>query len=103
MKCPGCTHDPVDATGAYYPCINCEYRKLWEVDVRADLLPKTWEGRLARLEEECGELIKAIGKMHRFGRVATDPKTKIKYDNVCDIMDEAKDVKDAAERFLSGT
>ena len=71
--------------------------------MRADLLPTTWEGRLARVEEECGEVIKAIGKMHRFGRVATDPKTKKKYDNVADIMDEVSDLSDAVNRFLKNT
>jgi hypothetical protein len=68
--------------------------------MRVDLLPTTWDGRLARIEEECGETIKAIGKMHRFGRTATDPKTKIEYDNVSDLMAEIYDLRDAIDRFL---
>jgi NTP pyrophosphatase (non-canonical NTP hydrolase) len=68
--------------------------------MRPDLLPRTWDTRLARVEEECGEVIKAIGKLHRFGRLATDPKTKLKYDNVADIMAEMYDLKDAIDRFL---
>lgn len=35
--------------------------------MREDLLPVTWDGKLARLEEEMGEVIKAIGKLRRFG------------------------------------
>jgi NTP pyrophosphatase (non-canonical NTP hydrolase) len=63
---------------------------------RPDLYPTDFDGWLAKLEEECGEVIKAIGKFHRFGPVATDPKTGVVYDNIADIIREAGDVAQAA-------
>lgn len=67
--------------------------------MREDLLPSTFDTKLARIEEEAGEVIKAIGKYHRFGATATDPKTNITYDNIKDIYSELSDLKHAIERF----
>lgn len=71
--------------------------------MREDLLPTSFDGRLARLIEEMAEVLKCIGKLQRFGRQATDPKTNIKYDNVKDLGDELVDLKHAIaemEKFL---
>jgi hypothetical protein len=68
--------------------------------MRVDLFPKTTEGKLAHVEEECGEVIKALGKLHRFGETATDPKTGITYDNVVDLHEELKQLNGAIERYL---
>ncbi len=34
-------------------------------------LPKTEEGRRWRLAEECGEVVRALGKIGRFGLIGT--------------------------------
>ena len=56
--------------------------------MRQDLLPKTVEGKLARIVEECGEVLQAIGKIQRFGYTATDPLTNKRYDNWLDLQTE---------------
>lgn len=68
--------------------------------MRTDLFPATTEGKLAHLEEECGEVIKAIGKLHRFGEFAKDPKTGFEYDNVKDLHEEILQLRGAIERYL---
>ena len=73
---------------------------------RADLLPKTFEGAIYKLTEECGELLQAIGKLQRFGKTATDPITGIRYDNWGAVQDEMADVQEAimkARRFSTLT
>lgn len=71
--------------------------------MRNDLLPTSFDGRIARLIEETGEVLKAIGKLQRFGKEAIDPKTNIKYDNVQDLKEELEDLKHSiseVEKFL---
>lgn len=71
--------------------------------MRNDLLPTSFEGRMARLIEETAEVLKCIGKLQRFGREAIDPKTDIKYDNILDLKNELEDLKHAIaeiEKFL---
>lgn len=58
--------------------------------MRTDLLPTTREGKLARVLEECGEVIQAYGKLLRFGETAVDPKTQITYDNTVDLTEELR-------------
>jgi len=67
--------------------------------MRQDLIPKTRSKRIARVLEEAGEVIKAIGKLQRFGKIARDPKTKIKYDNVADLRAEMKDLRHAIDEL----
>lgn len=67
--------------------------------MREDLLPTSFEGRLSRLVEECGEVLQAVGKIQRFGREAQDPVTKIKYDNVADLRQELVDLKDSIKQI----
>lgn len=67
--------------------------------MRHDLLPHTFDGKVARVVEECGETLQAIGKLQRFGRVATDPSTKFTYDNVHDLNRELQDLQDAIRRL----
>lgn len=57
---------------------------------RPDLYPTDFDGWLAKVEEECGELIMAIGKYRRFGPTAIDPKTNVSY--IDDILVEGSDV-----------
>lgn len=63
--------------------------------MRNDLLPTSFDGRLARLIEETAEVLKCIGKLQRFGKQAMDPVTNVKYDNEQDLRDELKDLKHA--------
>jgi hypothetical protein len=69
--------------------------------MREDLLPITWDGKLSRLEEEIGEVIKAIGKLRRFGEYATDPKTGIPYQNKQDLFLEIIDLQSAINELVS--
>lgn len=66
---------------------------------RADLLPDTYEGKLANVVEECGEFLMAYGKYMRFGALATDPKTGRTYDNKADMHEEMKDIMAALRRI----
>lgn len=71
--------------------------------MRDDLLPTSFDGRIARLIEETAEVLKCIGKLQRFGKEAIDPKTNIKYDNLKDLKEELQDLKHAVaevEKFL---
>jgi len=71
--------------------------------MRSDLLPTSFDGRIARLIEEAAEVLKCIGKLQRFGKQAIDPTTNIKYDNEKDLKDELQDLKHAIqelEKFL---
>lgn len=63
--------------------------------MREDLLPKTNEEKIAYLIEECGEVLKAIGKYQRFGPTAVDPVTGIEYNNVSDLLIEMQDLERA--------
>lgn len=67
--------------------------------MRLDLLPSSLEGSLARLIEECGETLKAVGKLQRFGLKATDPLTKIEYDNVAKLHSEIDHLQHAIKEF----
>lgn len=67
--------------------------------MRIDLLPKTRKGKLARIVEECGEVIKAYGKLKRFGAYATDPKTQIKYNNVRKLNEEILHLQHAIKEY----
>src|SRR5712671_5052010 len=66
--------------------------------MRPDLLPITFRDCLSHVVEECGEVLKAIGKLDRFGEKATDPKTGIKYDNIADLLTEINDLENAMNR-----
>ena len=63
--------------------------------MREDLLPTTYGEAVARFVEETGEVLKALGKLERFGEKPTDPKTGIKYDNVADLLKEFDDLEHA--------
>ncbi len=63
--------------------------------MREDLLPTSFEGRVARIIEESAEVLKCIGKLQRFGKQAQDPVTKIKYNNEDDLREELKHLKHA--------
>lgn len=67
--------------------------------MREDLLPTSFEGRLGRLVEECGEVLQVIGKIQRFGKQAQDPVTKIKYDNVKDLQEELQHLKHSIQQM----
>jgi hypothetical protein len=69
--------------------------------MRQDLLPVTYRKKLARVVEECGEFLKAKGKLERFGTTAIDPKTGIEYDNVAKMNLELDHLLDAIRRFKS--
>lgn len=67
--------------------------------MRKDLLPTTFDGKVDRIIEECGEVLKAIGKLKRFGLKAIDPKTGKKYNNLKDLKKELDDLEDAINKF----
>lgn len=67
--------------------------------MRPDLLPTTFDGKIGRIIEECGEVLQAIGKMQRFGLTAKDPKTGIEYDNLKDLNLELDDLRAAITAF----
>lgn len=67
--------------------------------MREDLLPTSFEGRLGRLIEECGEVLHVAGKILRFGKQAQDPKTKIKYDNTADLHEELQHLKHSIQHM----
>jgi hypothetical protein len=67
---------------------------------RLDLLPTTTEGKLAHVEEEMGEVIQALGKIRRFGEVATDSRTGIQYDNLTDLQLELCQLRECIDRYL---
>jgi NTP pyrophosphatase (non-canonical NTP hydrolase) len=62
---------------------------------RPDLLPTTFNDCVAHVIEECGEVLQAIGKFDRFGAVATDAMTGVRYDNVADLLTEMDDLESA--------
>ncbi len=53
-----------------------------------------------QLIEECSELILALCKLKRFGKVATDPFTQKTYDNEAQARAEISDVKQAIHNCL---
>lgn len=69
--------------------------------MREDLLPNDWDGKLSRLEEEMGEVLKAIGKLRRFGEYATDPLTGISYQNKQDLFLEIFDLQSALNELIN--
>lgn len=71
--------------------------------MRKDLLPETFEGRLSKVVEECGEVLQAIGKLQRFGKRAIDKKTRIKYNNVKDAVKESRQLIMALDDFISNS
>lgn len=68
--------------------------------MRNDLLPKTFEGKLGHLTEECAEVILAVAKYQRFGATATDPVTGQYYNNISKIWNEIDDLKSAIARMF---
>lgn len=68
--------------------------------MREDLLPVHFDGKVSKVLEECGEVVHCIGKYQRHGAIATDPKTKLEYDNIADMQSELKDLKISIERLL---
>jgi NTP pyrophosphatase (non-canonical NTP hydrolase) len=58
-------------------------------------MPTDLSGALARLTEECGEVLKVVGKIGRFGLNATDKKTGLTYSNGVDLEMELIDLKHA--------
>lgn len=63
--------------------------------MRPDLLPKDLDGSMARFVEEVGECLKPLGKIGRFGLIATDAVTGITYDNALDLFNELHDLEHA--------
>jgi NTP pyrophosphatase (non-canonical NTP hydrolase) len=63
--------------------------------MREDLLPQTFEGKLSRLVEECGETLQVIGKIQRFGNNPIDKVTQTRYHNFADLKSELTDLKHA--------
>lgn len=59
-----------------------------------DLLPTTIEGKLARLTEECAEVIKCVSKGTRFGW-SRHTHNGVEYDNLTDLQEEMKDLEHA--------
>jgi hypothetical protein len=70
--------------------------------MRADLMPTTREGKLARVLEECGEVVQAYGKLLRFGETATDYKTQKHYDNRADLIEEMRQLQQALNEYFNG-
>lgn len=68
--------------------------------MRNDLLPVDWDGKLARVVEEMGEVLKAIGKLQRFGEYATDSVTGISYQNKQDLFLEIFDLQHALQALI---
>ena len=67
--------------------------------------PKTRDGRIAKVVEECGEVLQTIGKIGRHGLRAWDPHTGKGYDNQDDLLREMQDLRDAMhelEQDLAG-
>lgn len=62
---------------------------------RPELIQHNFDGIIALLIEECGEVIQAIGKLNRFGKHAKDPRTGIEYDNVKNLEEELEDLETA--------
>jgi NTP pyrophosphatase (non-canonical NTP hydrolase) len=60
--------------------------------MREDLLPTTLDGKIAKVVEECGEVLHVIGKYGRHGWKPTDPKTGIQYNNLHDLGNELQDL-----------
>ncbi|PCJ96679.1 MAG: hypothetical protein COA52_01380 [Hyphomicrobiales bacterium] len=60
-------------------------------------LPKTYEGRMAHIAEECAEVIMAYAKMQRFGANHSHPISKER--NIDAFHRELKDLKDIIEIF----
>ncbi len=58
------------------------------------LLPTTREGRLARLTEECAEVIKAVSKGQRFGWELHSFEG-VEYDNITRLHEELVDLEHA--------
>lgn len=67
--------------------------------MRTDLLPTSYDAKVARVIEEAAEVLKCIGKMQRFGKQAQDPVTKIKYDNEADLREELTHLKHSIEQL----
>lgn len=65
--------------------------------MREDLLPTTFEGSLSKIIEESSEVLRVIAKIQMHGFEATDPKTKIKYNNLSDLWMELKDLEHSIE------
>lgn len=60
-------------------------------------LPTDFEGRVAWLLEECGEVVQAIGKAGRFGLRSRDPRTGLS--NAEQLSDEITDLLRAIEQL----
>lgn len=67
--------------------------------MRKDLLPTTFDAKLAKIVEEAGEFLQAYGKYIRHGATPTDPLTGISYDNIKDMKAELEDLKSSIERL----
>lgn len=73
---------------------------------RKDLLPTDLNGWLAKVTEECGEVLQAIGKLQRFGAIAFDygpPGKPIhpprRYNNAEDLRQEMDDLYQSMSRL----
>jgi NTP pyrophosphatase (non-canonical NTP hydrolase) len=69
---------------------------------RKDLLPNDLDSWLAKVTEECGEVLQAIGKLQRFGVVAYDHGTPTepiippnRYENAEDLRREMDDLHES--------
>jgi len=64
-----------------------------------DYEPKTLSTKLARLVEECGEVLAAAGKIQRFGLCSVNPELpeEKQEPNYCWLLREIQDLKQAIE------
>ncbi len=62
-------------------------------------LPKTFDGKLIHITEECAEVIKCVTKMQRFGVNGFHPRRKTTATNRDNLLWEMKDLKVACNRI----
>lgn len=82
----------------------CEF----DYDDRSKWLPTTLEGKLARLTEECGEVLQYLGKIGRFGidgrycykRRVRDDNDKTIESNREGLVREMMDLKSSIEEVI---
>lgn len=68
---------------------------------RPDLNPRSFDGKISKVVEECGEVLQCIGKYQIHGIMPCDGKTGISYNNIKSLETELNDAKAAIETLLS--